>query len=152
MSFVKKVLEFNRIAGQTNEFNPRNISLYVGLVLEEVEELIASIPDDSGGDLGRLKVALDWNSRRFKQGDFDHLVERVNKVEALDACVDISVVSIGCANALGADVEGACNEVAESNLSKFPVGEGGQRVVLKDENGKIRKPESYRPPQLAQFL
>lgn len=147
--FVGKVLKFNHIAGKKgNEFSVRDTSLYVGLILEEVAELIESI---DGNELGKLHTALEYHSKRFKQGDFDRYVEKINRVDALDACVDIAVVAVGGASALGADVDGACHEVADSNLSKYEL-KDGEYVVLRDANGKIMKPASYRPPELKKFL
>lgn len=151
MDFVEKILQFNRIAGKTGEtFDARDTSLYIGLILEEVAELIESIPDQR--NLGRLRVALEYNSKLFKEGFFDKQVADINRVDALDACVDISVVSIGGANALGTDTQSACHNVADSNLSKFTLDENGDYVVLRDANGKIKKPAEYKAPELAQFL
>ena len=52
---------------------------------------------------------------------------------------------------VGADIVAACEEVSNSNLSKFPFVDG-KRVVLKDENGKVKKPPEYRPANVTQYL
>lgn len=148
--FVGKVLKFNQIAGKTGEsFNTRDTALYIGLILEEVSELIESMSDR---DLGNLFVALDYHSRLFKEGRFDGAVEKINRLDALDACVDIAVVALGGGSALGADVDGACHNVADSNLSKYEISAEGEYVVVRDANGKIMKTKSYRPPELGQYL
>ena len=152
MDFVSKIVEFNEVAGNENEFDARKVALYIGLVLEEAQELIDALPHSAQIEgLGKLSTALDYYSRRFKGGEFDKDVNRINRVEALDAFVDIGVVTLGGAHALGADVNGACHEVMDSNLSKFPIIDG-KRTVIKDENGKVKKPEGYRAPELEQFL
>lgn len=148
--FVSKILQFNRLAGKMGEeFDARDTSLYIGLILEEVAELIESIPDQD--NLGRLRTALEFNSRLFKQGFFDKQVTNIKRTDALDACVDIAVVAIGGGHALGADVSAACNNVANSNLSKA-VEVDGVLMMQKDENGKVIKPPTYKPPSLEQFL
>lgn len=158
--FVAKVLEFNQVAGTTGEeFNPRKTALYIGLVLEEVKELIDSLPlgEDGSADaqvLGAFAESVGAYSNAFKQGRFDatvgHMTEE-HREEALDAFVDISVVALGGATAIGSDVVGATHEVADNNLSKFPV-INGVRTALKDENGKVVKPEGYKPVRLGKFL
>lgn len=148
-NFVNKVKEFNSIAGTKEEFNIRKCALYTGLILEEVAELLNSykgIPESL-----ELAKTVDMMATRFKSGDFDSKVNSIDREEALDAAVDIAVVSIGQGISVGADIVGACNEVADNNLSKFPIVDG-VRTVLKDANGKVRKPDSYKPPELKQFL
>ena len=72
-----------------------------------------------------------------------------DKVETLDALVDILVVTIGAINSMGADGEGAWREVMASNLSKIDRRTG---KVLRREDGKILKPEGWQPPKLQNFL
>jgi predicted HAD superfamily Cof-like phosphohydrolase len=71
-----------------------------------------------------------------------------DKVEQLDALIDILVVTIGAIHSMGADGEGAWREVMRSNFSK--VGEDGK--VRKREDGKVLKPIGYSPPDLKPFL
>ena len=146
--FVQKVLVFNELAGTKEEFNSRKVALYTGLVLEEAAELIEAYNDPA---LDNLRVALEYHSRRFKHGEFDGSAKSINRVDALDGAVDIAVVALGTAISLGADVQGACREVADSNLSKA-VKVDGKLVMLKDENGKVKKPDSYFAPSLKQYL
>jgi predicted HAD superfamily Cof-like phosphohydrolase len=70
-------------------------------------------------------------------------------VTDLDAMIDILVVTIGAIHSMGADAEGAWNEVMRSNLAKIDP-ESGQ--VLKREDGKVLKPEGWTPPWLDPFL
>ena len=150
--FVTKIQQFNKIAGTGTSFDARKLALYIGLCCEELAELIEAIPDVAPtSDLGKLRSTLERNSLAFKQARFDNYVARINRVKALDAFVDVAVVALGGGCAMGADVKGAANEVMDSNLSKFPI-VNGERVVLKDENGKVMKPATYRPPELAKFL
>ena len=70
-------------------------------------------------------------------------------VTDLDAMIDILVVTIGAIHSMGADAEGAWNEVMRSNLAKIDP-ESGQ--VLKREDGKVLKPEGWTAPELRPFL
>ena len=69
--------------------------------------------------------------------------------ECLDALIDLMVVTIGAIHSLGADGEGAWAEVMRSNLDKIDPITG---FVKKREDGKVLKPEGWKPPELDQFL
>jgi predicted HAD superfamily Cof-like phosphohydrolase len=72
-----------------------------------------------------------------------------DRVETLDALIDILVVVTGALHSLGCDAQGAWNEVIRSNMSKVdPV----SSKVIKREDGKVLKPESYSPPILSPYL
>jgi predicted HAD superfamily Cof-like phosphohydrolase len=72
-----------------------------------------------------------------------------NPTECLDALIDILVVTIGAIHSLGADGEGAWNEVMRTNFAKIDPATG---FVNKREDGKVLKPEGWQPPELDQFL
>jgi predicted HAD superfamily Cof-like phosphohydrolase len=147
--FVQKVKNFNQIAGTIEEFNPAKISLYTALILEEVGELIESY---NSVKLKPLAELLDGYSTAFKQGLYNDVIPTVDRVEFLDASVDIAVVSIGAGISIGADIEGACHHVADNNLTKFPIIDG-VRTVLKDPvSGKVKKPDNYIGPNLEPFI
>lgn len=150
MDFVEKVKLFNQIAGNNEEFNPRKFCLYVGLIYEELGELLESFNSDEWNETTEYFKLM---SDRFKQGHFDSDVssEKFNRLEALDACVDIAVVALGGGMATGADIVGGTHAVADNNLEKFPF-VNGERTVLKDENGKIKKPEGYQSVKLDSYL
>ena len=70
-------------------------------------------------------------------------------VTDLDAMIDILVVTIGAIHSMGADAEGAWNEVMRSNLAKIDPESG---LVLKREDGKVLKPAGWTAPNLDPFL
>lgn len=151
--FVSKVVEFNEVAGTKAEFNNRKLGLYIGLILEETQELVREVVRHAGNDenLEIFSAQLSSFATDFKLGIYDNYINEVDRTEILDAAVDIAVVSIGAGISVGSDIAGALNEVADNNLSKFPIIDG-VRTVLKDANGKVMKPEGYQKPQLSQFL
>jgi len=72
-----------------------------------------------------------------------------NKVETLDALIDILVVTIGALHSMGADTEGAWKEVMRTNFAKIDKETG---KVRKREDGKVLKPVGWTPPELAPYL
>lgn len=81
--------------------------------------------------------------------EFNELVASDNIVDDLDALVDILVVTIGAIHSLGADAQGAWQEVMRSNLAKIDPVTG---LVRKREDGKVLKPEGWTPPNLEPFV
>jgi len=71
-----------------------------------------------------------------------------DRVEQLDALIDILVVTIGAIRAADFDGEGAWNEVMGTNFAKIDPETG---KVRKREDGKVLKPEGWEPPQLEPF-
>jgi predicted HAD superfamily Cof-like phosphohydrolase len=72
-----------------------------------------------------------------------------DRVEQLDALVDILVVTIGAIHSMGADAEGAWKEVMATNFAKIDRETG---KVRKREDGKVLKPQGWTAPNLAPFL
>lgn len=72
-----------------------------------------------------------------------------DRVEMLDALIDILVVTIGAIHSMGADGEGAWKEVMRSNFAKIDKETG---KVRKREDGKVLKPLGWTPPDLITFL
>ena len=72
-----------------------------------------------------------------------------DRVEALDALIDILVVTIGAIHSMGADAAGAWNEVMRTNMAKIDPQTG---LVRRREDGKILKPEGWQPPDLKPYL
>ena len=84
--------------------------------------------------------------------EFEELKEAIadnDRVEQLDALLDLIVVTVGAINSLGADGEGGWNEVIRSNMSKVDADTG---KVIKRADGKVLKPESFSPPNLEPFV
>ena len=72
-----------------------------------------------------------------------------NRVEQLDALIDILVVTIGAIHSMGADAEGAWKEVMRTNFSKVDIKTG---KVRKREDGKVLKPIGWTAPNLGPFI
>ena len=81
--------------------------------------------------------------------EVQELEDSQHPVSDLDALIDILVVTIGAIHSMGADAEGAWNEVMRSNLAKIDP-ESGR--VVKREDGKVLKPQGWTAPVLDPFL
>ena len=84
-----------------------------------------------------------------EMGELIDAVTANDRVEQLDALVDIVVVTMGAIRAGGFDGEGAWREVMNTNFAKIDPDTG---KVRKREDGKVLKPEGWQPPNLAQFV
>lgn len=67
-----------------------------------------------------------------------------DEVEVIDGLCDLLYVTFGTAVAMGVDLDPFFAEVHNSNMSKL----GGE----KREDGKVLKPEGYRPPDIKGLL
>jgi predicted HAD superfamily Cof-like phosphohydrolase len=81
--------------------------------------------------------------------ELQEALEANDRVEQLDALIDILVVTIGAIHSAGFDAEGAWKEVMRSNFAKIDPTTG---KVRKREDGKVLKPEGWTAPELKQFL
>jgi len=72
-----------------------------------------------------------------------------NDTEICDACFDLMWVIAGYMKSRGWDCENIWDEGAKSNLSKIDKATG---KVIKREDGKILKPEGWKPPDFAKFV
>ena len=72
-----------------------------------------------------------------------------DRVEQLDALIDILVVTIGAIHSMGADAEGAWKEVMMTNFAKIDRDTG---KVRKREDGKVLKPVGWTAPNMVPFL
>jgi predicted HAD superfamily Cof-like phosphohydrolase len=69
-------------------------------------------------------------------------------VEEIDACFDMMWVIVGYMKSRGWDCENIWDEGAKSNLSKIDRVTGR---VKRREDGKILKPEGWKPPDFTKF-
>ena len=76
-------------------------------------------------------------------------IDAFDRVEQLDALIDILVVTIGAIHSGGFDAEGAWKEVMSTNFAKIDKDTG---LVRKREDGKVLKPMGWTAPELAQFI
>lgn len=134
-----EVAEFNDIAGNLTNVTLESVDAQLGFIFEELTETIDGL--ESG-----------------------------NMVELLDGACDLFVTVGGLLQkleAMGFNVAHGLGRVNANNLSKFPklgaayrnpegftatLNEKYQRIVLKDGNGKVRKPGDFVPVDLSDLV
>jgi predicted HAD superfamily Cof-like phosphohydrolase len=114
-------------------------------------------------DQQKFMTACDQSVDKFNEKQFSMYVKLIDeehqelleatltedRVEQLDALIDILVVTIGAIHSMGADGEGAWKEVMRTNFEKIDKETG---KVRKREDGKVLKPLGWKAPELASFL
>lgn len=102
-------------------------------------------PDPQVSDLAQLyKELIKEETEEFWEAE-----AASNDAEQLDACFDMIWVIVGYMKARGWDCEQAWDEGAKSNLSKIDPVTGN---VIRREDGKILKPEGWKPPNFEKFV
>jgi len=86
---------------------------------------------------------------REEAAELQTAVDTNDKIEQLDALIDILVVTIGAIHSMGADAEGAWKEVMRTNFAKIDHETG---KVRKREDGKVLKPQGWTAPDLKPFI
>ena len=106
--------------------------------------------DQTTGTLNsqQYKLYCDLIEEEYND-EFKEALANNDRVEQLDALIDILVVTIGALHSGGFDVEGAWNEVMRTNFAKIDPQTG---KVRKREDGKVLKPVDWQPPNLAPFV
>ncbi len=81
--------------------------------------------------------------------EFKAAFDAKDDVEQIDACFDMIWVIIGFMHSRGWNCDAIWDEGAKSNLAKIDSKTG---KVLKREDGKVMKPEGWKPPDFSKFL
>lgn len=95
----------------------------------------------------QFKLYYDLIAEEF--AELNAAVLSGDRVEQLDALLDIIVVTIGAINSMGADGEGGWKEVMRTNFAKIDKETG---KVRKREDGKVLKPQGWQPPNLEPYV
>lgn len=117
----------------------------VAVFLKACGQNYPSTPDPKVSDLAELyKKLIKEEVEEFWEAE-----AASDDAEQLDACFDMIWVIVGYMKARGWDCESAWDEGAKSNLSKIDPTTG---MVIRREDGKILKPEGWKPPNFAKFI
>ena len=106
--------------------------------------------DQSVGSVNeaQYKLYCDLIHEEFNE-EFKVALENNDRVEQLDALIDILVVTIGAIHSGGFNAEAAWKEVMRTNFAKIDSETG---KVRKREDGKVLKPTGWIAPSLEQFV
>ena len=105
--------------------------------------------DQTVGDVNEQQFDLYKNLIEEEFNELTTAEIANDRVEQLDALIDILVVTIGAIHSMGADAEGAWKEVMKTNFAKIDSETG---KVRKREDGKVLKPLGWAAPELRPFV
>jgi predicted HAD superfamily Cof-like phosphohydrolase len=105
--------------------------------------------DQTVGEFNQKQYNLYRDLISEESTELNAAVVQGDRVEELDALIDILVVTIGAIHSFGADGEAAWKEVMKTNFAKIDSDSG---KVRKREDGKVLKPLGWVPPNLTPFL
>ena len=136
------VQAFMRAAGDTvQQYNERQAARYAGLMFEEFGEFVAEL-----GYSGLSQELKDIGSD-YKAGKMDHTIGEAVAHKAVHEAADNVWVAIGFIESMGFYTDLALQQLAIANLGKI----GDDGVVLRDANGKIQKPEGWKPADMSEL-
>jgi len=113
------------------------------------QETFMTACDQTTGTFNQKQYNLYRDLISEEASELNAAVSQGDRVEQLDALIDILVVTIGAIHSMGADAEGAWKEVMRTNFAKIDSETG---KVCKREDGKVLKPLGWTSPDLEQFL
>ena len=105
--------------------------------------------DQSVDQYSKSQYVLYCNLIKEEIEELAEAISNNDRVEQIDALIDILVVTVGAIHSIGADGEGAWNEVMKTNFAKI---DQETRKVRKREDGKVLKPDNWQPPNLSIYL
>ena len=116
----------------------------VGTFMKTFGQDVKQSPSFSTDKINQLRISL------IKE-ELNELIEAMNKkdlVELADALTDILYVTYGAGHAFGVNLDKCCEEVQNSNMSKF---DNNGRPIYNDK-GKVMKGPNYFKPDLRKFI
>lgn len=115
----------------------------VSVFLQAVGQSTPATPIGATDQSNLYKKLIDEEYHEFLEAFYTK-----DDVEQIDACFDMMWVIVGYMKSRGWDCEGIWDEGAKSNLSKIDPATG---LVRRREDGKILKPEGWKPPNFKPF-
>lgn len=138
---LRKIEQWHQKARPQPDRKAFNVQL--GCHLEEIAEMLDSLDGDrsASNDLTVLTILLEKTASSLKNGRTTFTVK--DRKGLLDSLADQIVTAVGVGHCAGMHITEACEQVNTSNWSKFINGE-----PIFDANGKVKKAEEYREPDL----
>jgi predicted HAD superfamily Cof-like phosphohydrolase len=112
------------------------------------EKFMKACDQTVGGEFDKDQFNLYVTLIEEECTELAEAIKAHDRIETLDALIDILVVTIGAIHSMGSDAEGAWKEVMSTNFAK--IGEDGK--VRKREDGKVLKPVGWVSPNLTKFI
>jgi predicted HAD superfamily Cof-like phosphohydrolase len=153
MNHFADVIRFNEAARGDLPHTPATLTLEqaklcLRLIIEESFECVEAMFEPESMTLQRMRQHKDAIQYVLKTETSAADLQQ-NNVELLDGLCDTLVVAMGMAAMAGLPLNEGMDEVNASNLAKIDPVTGR---CLKDEGGKILKPEGWKKPDLKAVL
>lgn len=110
-------------------------------------QAVESYPQHPGEKIRELRKSLMLEELTGK-GELLDSMENYDIVGVADGLADVLYVVFGTAAAYGIDIQQVFDEIHRSNMSKV----GPDGTVIRREDGKILKPDTYFAPNLTPIL
>ena len=120
----------------------KDFNVQLGCHIEEFVEMLDSLTIRGFPGFFKAIDTIEEISEKLKAGTLT--VSSVDRVDLLDSLADQIVTAVGVGHCAKMDMNAAVQEVNDSNWSKFNY----KGFPEFDENGKIKKGERYRKPNL----
>lgn len=117
----------------------------VRIFMEACGQDVETRPGFTNDNLKQAELYL--NLIREEMSELEEGFENKDVVETADACGDLIWVILGLCNTLGIPMGPVWQEITSSNMSKTVEGQ-----VIRREDGKILKPDTYFPPNIHRAL
>ena len=120
----------------------KDFNVQLGCHIEEFVEMLDSLTIRGFPGFFKAIDTIEEIAEKLKNGTLT--VSTVDRVDLLDSLADQIVTAVGVGVCAKMDMDAAVEEVNRSNWSKFNY----KGFPEFDENGKIKKGERYRKPNL----
>lgn len=117
----------------------------VTIFMEACGQAVQKRPAFTPENLSQANLYLNLIREEFQE--LEEGFSNKDVVETADACGDLIWVIFGLCNTLGIPMGPVWQEITSSNMSKTVDGQ-----VIRREDGKILKPETYFPPNIQRAL
>ena len=116
----------------------KDVSEFMNLGEQKISSNLTLKNDQAKLYMNLIKEEFEETSKAFNEDDL---------VELADGLADMVWVIMGMCNSTGINFDKVWTEVRASNMSKFVDGK-----FVKNESGKILKPEGYLKPNISKAL
>ena len=120
----------------------KDFNVQLGCHIEEFVEMLDSLTIRGFPGFFKAIDTIEEIAEKLKDGSLT--VSSVDRGELLDSLADQIVTAVGVGHCAKMDMNAAVQEVNDSNWSKFNY----KGFPEFDENGKVKKGENYRKPNL----
>ena len=120
----------------------KDFNVQLGCHIEEFVEMLDSLTISGFPGFFKAIDTIEEIAEKLKDGSLT--VSSVDRGELLDSLADQIVTAVGVGHCAKMDMNAAVQEVNDSNWSKFNY----KGFPEFDENGKVKKGERYRKPNL----